>query len=290
MSLLIFTLSHNEVPRDVTPAPITDLLSYWDALRSDTSRGDLMSIIHRPQCGVNRETTKEECKALSDRGFITRKIAHEVPLTPLMLATFCGRLDAMEDLITAGATVQRNNAETALHIAAQQNNPEAISLLVACGADANALDDYGYSPLLAAVDTGLWSSPIKTKTIRRLFSLDARLDGPDEGRLLYFSLTSPCTDNLQALVDQGANVDRLLEGGFPMLHFTCLSGSAFSRLLLDAGVDLEAVDQDKDTSLHQAADRGRIACIKLFAAEGANIHALNKKNRTPLQVLECPKL
>ena len=59
------------------------------------------------------------------------------------------------------------------------------------------------------------------------------------------------------------------------------------ELLLDLGVDIDAVDDNGETAMHAAAYNNRPEPIKLLAAKGASIEVWNRKNKlgsTPLAI------
>ena len=59
------------------------------------------------------------------------------------------------------------------------------------------------------------------------------------------------------------------------------------ELLLDLGVDIDAVDDNGETAMHAAAYNDRPEPIKLLAAKGASIEVWNRKNKlgsTPLAI------
>jgi len=76
---------------------------------------------------------------------------------PLMIAVQRNNIDIVKTLLrkkaNVHATLMRNKA-TALHIAAQENNPECIRLLVEAGADINCPDKEGVTPLMRAAQEG----------------------------------------------------------------------------------------------------------------------------------------
>jgi hypothetical protein len=72
---------------------------------------------------------------------------------PLMDAATLGRPDLVERLLRAGADVgaSHRNGWTALHSAAMCDDRETVAVLLAAGADPDAADDEGDTPLTVAV-------------------------------------------------------------------------------------------------------------------------------------------
>jgi uncharacterized protein len=58
------------------------------------------------------------------------------------------------------------------------------------------------------------------------------------------------------------------------------------KLCLDHGVDVNAFNNNGQTALHSAAQRGADKIVKFLAANGAKLDMKNKTNRTPLDVAQ----
>ena len=55
-----------------------------------------------------------------------------------------------------------------------------------------------------------------------------------------------------------------------------------TRLLLDAGVDVNQANEAGDTALHAAAGTGLLSLIQLLVDRGASLEAMTKAGQTPL--------
>ena len=76
--------------------------------------------------------------------------------TPLLVACMAGHFHIVEELINAGADVNKGNShkETPLMFAAMNGNDEIVKLLISAGADVNAADRPGRMSLRFAVEKG----------------------------------------------------------------------------------------------------------------------------------------
>src|SRR5207244_5324984 len=61
------------------------------------------------------------------------------------------------------------------------------------------------------------------------------------------------------------------------------------KLLLDAGADVNAVNEADFTALHGAAYRGLNEVIQILVEHGANINARDYRGRTPYRIAEGTK-
>jgi ankyrin repeat protein len=78
-------------------------------------------------------------------------------MTPFLLAACVGKLDMVKLLVGRGANVCATSSDsgmTALLFAAEEGHEEVVAYLLANGADAMRLDEFGNTPLLNASDRG----------------------------------------------------------------------------------------------------------------------------------------
>ncbi len=82
----------------------------------------------------------------------------------------------------------------------------------------------------------------------------------------------------EQLISKGMNPDDL-----PSALEVAQSGNAeILRLILDAGMNENAVDSDGSTPLHRAAERGFDKCVKVLLEAGADEDAADDLGKTPL--------
>lgn len=150
--------------------------------------------------------------------------------------------------IQALRTSNINLNQALFFITKENQNTWLIPLLVFAGADINAKDDLGYTPLHWAAITGNLNV---TQVLLNSFA--------------YINIQ----DN---------------EGGTP-LHFAAYNGNlATAQQLILAGANINAPKNDGYTPLHLAAISGQISIVSTLITAGANTCAIACDGKTPLQV------
>jgi len=151
-------------------------------------------------------------------------------------------------LIDSGVDVNvKEQCFSPLHCAAQQGHAEIAELLIAKGANPNAIDMMGETPLHAAV-----------------------LEGQK--------------DVVLVLLAGGANVDAENRMQRTPLHFAARDGYVdMVEVLLAQGADVNAKDKSPSrTPLHYAAQQDHKDVAELLLVQGADVNARDLLSRTPL--------
>lgn len=211
----------------------------------------------------------------------------------------------------------RPNA-TALHVAVENGHFELAASLLEAGADPNAADSIAYTALHAitgarAVAVGDANPPpertgnmTSLEFVRKLAAhganLDARMKRPGLinlgvvvlGPTAFLAAAQTAdVDLMKRLSDLGA--DPLLTDGDNRTALMLAGAAAGTEgevlqaieLLLELGVEIDAVDDNGETAMHAAAYKNRPEPIKLLAARGASIEIWNQTNKhgsTPLAI------
>ncbi len=156
-----------------------------------------------------------------------------------------GQLDAQTE---ARLTNQKVPSQFSLNEAVQLNDIVLVKALFEAGADVNARDKLGETPLHVAVVRGY----------REIASL---------------------------LIEKGADVNARDVRGLTPVHAAAWRGSRDTvDLLITNGADINALDKDRLTPLHTAALAGRTETVALLIEKGADVNAQNKNALTPLHV------
>ena len=175
-------------------------------------------------------------------------------------------------LISRGADVNATTKinRTALKIACLNRNEEAIYVLLNAGADSNIADADGDTCLHTALGTICIADPTT-----------AAYEG-------YTCLHhGGCrTENLQAMIDHGADVNALNKKNATALMIACHKRNTNAiNVVLNAGADPNIPGDKGVTCIHHAVSEGfRKAMLETIINHGADVNATTKNNMTALMI------
>jgi ankyrin repeat protein len=204
-------------------------------------------------------------------------------------AVRAGDRAAVQSAIEAGADVNEADAwGTPLDIAVSKGSDEIVQLLIDAGADiegATSLGAGGEHPLhLTAARVAL------ANTARLLIARGAQLNARDaRGRTPL--ITAVLANNIEVanvLLGAGADLEAAdsKRDHSPLSWAACWGRITTAQFLLSKGAQINhGTGPDGDTPLHRAV----VCCkgaemIRYLVANGANVNATNKKGLTPMQL------
>lgn len=192
-------------------------------------------------------------------------------LTALLVATrdsYQGRVEAVMTLLANGADPRVADAEgnTPLHHAARSSDPGVAALLLDAGAEIDAPNRAGLTPLGVACSCSNW------RLARFLLEHRASAKG-DESHppLLAAAAGDDDPAGVRLLLKHKAGVNAVGRFGRSALHAAALSGNAeVAAALIEAGANLDVRDERGIAPLHEAARAGADSVIAQLVAAGAD--------------------
>ena len=209
--------------------------------------------------------------------------------TPLHVAAFLGRAEAVEALAAAGADLEARaeGGQTPLHMWAgsvgkeMTGTAEVIEALAAAGADLEARTEGGQTPLHMASNA---------EAVEALLRAGANLkvqDGVGQTPLHIAALLGHA-EAVEALAAAGADLEARAEGGQTPLHMA--SNAEAVEALLRAGANLEVRAGRGLTPLHMAALLGHAEAIEALLQVGADPKELTTDGELPFDLIKDEQL
>ena len=271
--------------------------------------------------------------------------------SPLLVASLSGELTTVTKLVKAGADVRARDTEgdtclifaayhghtdivryvvglpevdlnhqgcsshTSLQLAVHGKHADVVQVLIDAGADIEAKDDEGRSPLLVASCLGELTTVTKlvkagadvhstdaerntclilaacfghTDTVRYLVSLpevDVNHQGVN-GTALHLAVHGKHSDVVQVLIDAGADIEKKsADGRSPLLVASCLRDLTIVTRLVKAGADVRATDAERQTCLNLAVCHGHADTVRyLVSFPEVDLNHQGSKNHTALHL------
>lgn len=213
----------------------------------------------------------------------------------------------------AALEARDENGKTALmHAASVPGNAKVIQFLAREGADLEAVDYSGASPITAAAKfhddprtMAALLAAAKPEQAKRMIQMalthtvesrapenlawlvvaSANTDPslPREEALLFNAVQYGWVKGVSILVEAGANVNASCDGGTTPLILACQNKSkAIVDALIAAGADVNLTDDSALTALMHASREGAVGCIHALVAAGADLDARSGSGCTAL--------
>ena len=152
--------------------------------------------------------------------------------------------------------------------------------LVEQGADVNAKDKYGRTPLYVASEEG------HIDVVKYFVELGADVEAKDRfGKTpLHVASRNGHIDVVKYLVEHGADMEAKDEDGRTPLHLASWNGYiGVVKYLVEHGADVMAKSKDGNTPLHEASEEeGHIDVVKYLLEHGADVKVKDKNGGTSL--------
>ena len=235
--------------------------------------------------------------------------------TPLMKGAMHGFTDkfiAVMCELGASPDPVDNDGNSALHYAADADRADdTIGVLVLGGADANARNQQGHTPLTTAVSGG--HRHAAARLLEFGADIEARL--PDGRSVLHHSIlrkdaelcellvewgadldedlgdhtpltlaiATDCTAIAESLIQAGADVDqRSTSGNTPLLTAISSDHPSLASRLIDRHASLTAANAVGYQPIHMAARRNSVAVLRRLVASGSAVDPTTNDAETPL--------
>ena len=178
-----------------------------------------------------------------------------------------------------GASMRDPALDASLLNAALNNELEEARQLIARGANVEAVDTTGQTPLHYAVRG---DKAVAELLIAKGAKVDAK-DNTGATPLHNAVLSSGTLEVIDLLIAKGADINAKNSYGITPLHFAAqVADKEQAERLIDEGADVNAKDNAGATPLHNAAWNGITITAELLIAEGADINAKANNGFTPL--------
>lgn len=197
-------------------------------------------------------------------------------------AIISGNLPAVKSRVEAGADLGpgAGTKYTVLHHAVFADQYEVAKYLISKGAEVNARNPYGATPLHRAGSSAMALLLIEA-------GADVNAWSEINATPLHSAITNDRADVVAALITHQAHLESEDASGSKPLHYAAGKGRLQPmRILVEAGADVNAVNKYGFTPLHWSAGNGHVELTELLLTSGADPHLENHRGLTPAERAE----
>jgi len=212
---------------------------------------------------------------------IIQTLQHKVLTTLLHRASSKGCTSIVNVLLLIGAQIEASDKEghTPLWFAAANGQAHVVRALMSAGADVNTQNNNGIS----ALGFASWKGYINLVNV--LLENGAKIETRDKyGRTsLYFAAANGQTDVVRALVSAGADVNTQNNNGYSPLNIASQLGyTDVVNVLLNNRVDIETRESKGRTPLWYAAAARKTDVVRALVSAGADVNTQRNDGDSPL--------
>ncbi|KAM0247206.1 hypothetical protein ACHAP5_004288 [Fusarium lateritium] len=196
----------------------------------------------------------------------------------LTAAAYDGTIDIIKMLLDAGADINSPDG-WALQHAAGEGHVDVVNLLLERGANVNACSSHSNMPQGTALQAAVESGQSDIVDILLEHGADPNLGGGEFTHPIIAAASKGEEAIFKKLLD--AKVDVTVEGGeymsTPLTYAAIYLPTDSIRLILDAGADINHVDNEGDTALIVTAGLGDHETVRLLLDYGADVLVQNNE-------------
>ncbi|MBN3309384.1 ASB10 protein, partial [Amia calva] len=209
--------------------------------------------------------------------------------TPIHITAARGYTDCLKHLLMRGSDVDMApGGKTALHEACENATTECARLLLAFGASANAVTEDGLMPL------HLCTTPESLQCAKLLLQFGATVNGrslEEDDTPLHVAARYGLPGHMDLYLRYGAAIERQNDEGQTPLNCACSQPQSVNeleryyqvcQLLVGAGANIHACDQDRQSPLHMACKNANPEAVELLLQRGASVNSMSYSGDAPM--------
>ena len=208
-----------------------------------------------------------------DKPALQNIFAQVEALEALHRAAVDGEIEQVKSLISKGADVNAKNGDgwTPLQYTASRGHKEIVELLLAHDADVNI----GGEGNMTAAEYAMQNNHMEI--FQLLISKGADISP------LHVAISMKDEAKVKSLIEDGADINKLTPGGLKPIRRAVFTGfKSAVELLIANGADVNDKSNWNWTLLHGAAENGYKDIAEFLIAKGAKVNVKDGAGRTPL--------